>query len=380
MLFIKYRRVWWRVKTVLVILLTVVIVSLTFVSLASIISHHYWVVVMMQRMAERTKLVDHTCHKYSNFLLQQYAGSLNADPTRWSTVNKTLLANPDVLVDRQHRLAWCKVPKVASTSLVHGLLRVLGQEHLINEIPRGQLHTRLRHLMPHPALQEDVSFCTTFMVVRHPFQRILSAYRDKLQNKWEYHQFKKFRDLYGMPIIQHYRNKPQPPEYIDVPTFWEFVEYLVSTPASDYNEHWRPYYLVCTPCHHHYSVILHLEAMDEETQYLVHITNLEGLKPLYVHTTNLSGPIPHFHKVPDNHRAKTHDHIHSKKASSGNLDRMTHSKRDQDHKSAQNIEALLFSQIDRTQLVKLYEIYKVDFEMFGYDLSPYNTYVNATSK
>lgn len=40
-----------------------------------------------------------------------------------------------------------------------------------------------------------------------------------------------------------------------------------------------------------------------------------------------------------------------------------------------NMEELLYSQINRDQFHKLYSIYKIDMEMFGYDISPYDTYV-----
>lgn len=70
-----------------------------------------------------------------------------------------------------------QIPKVASTSMVHALLRVLGEEHYVAELEIGRLHTTLRRLMPSPRPDEDLVDFTSFLVVRHPFQRILSAYR-----------------------------------------------------------------------------------------------------------------------------------------------------------------------------------------------------------
>lgn len=86
-------------------------------------------------------------------------------------------------------------------------------------------------------------------------------------------------------IIKSHRSQPPPPEYTDVPTFWEFVEYLQVTPVEKFNEHWRPYYITCTPCHHHYSAILHLETLSQETYYLAEISGLPELIPKHDHMT-----------------------------------------------------------------------------------------------
>ena len=33
-----------------------------------------------------------------------------------------------------------------------------------------------------------------------------------------------------------------------MPTFHEFVDYLLDTDPTEYNEHWLPYFLLRTPC------------------------------------------------------------------------------------------------------------------------------------
>lgn len=80
-------------------------------------------------------------------------------------------------------LLYCvQVPKVASTSLVEVMLRLArggdgSSDDQLKSVGRGRSHVLLRSLLPPPTPSEDLSGFTSFMVVRHPFQRLLSAYR-----------------------------------------------------------------------------------------------------------------------------------------------------------------------------------------------------------
>ena len=51
-----------------------------------------------------------------------------------------------------------------------------------------------------------------------------------------------------------------------MPTFSEFVDYLLDTEVEGYNEHWLPYYLLCTPCHLNYTVIAKTEDIQEDSR------------------------------------------------------------------------------------------------------------------
>ena len=43
------------------------------------------------------------------------------------------------------------------------------------------------------------------------------------------------------------------------PSFVEFVSYLVETPLTHYDEHWKPIFLLCPPCHFKFDVIVKME-------------------------------------------------------------------------------------------------------------------------
>lgn len=168
---------------------------------------------------------------------------------------------------------------------------------------------------------------------------------------------------YGREIIEKYRLKEQPAEYSEVPTFGEFVEYLLDTPPWEYNEHWQPYYLICTPCHHHYNTIMHLESLQDDTRYLVDVTGLPQLAPKQVHGTRQDLPKPadtmrKYDPLPKNAHIKGYDKAHQANV----------------HQHA-NFEAAFYREISLQQLRRLYQIYEIDFFMFGYGVGPYDTYV-----
>ncbi|XP_064091082.1 carbohydrate sulfotransferase 10-like isoform X2 [Macrobrachium nipponense] len=354
---------------------------------------------LRHRMLQRTRLVNTTCHEYKSELLHHYAQWLGVSEY-WQKVDPLLFVNPDVLVNRRQRLVWCKVPKVASTSFVHALLRLSGVGHLLDaRVHRSHLHMVLRRMMPPPRADEDVRGFAAFMVVRHPFQRVLSAYRDKFLDRSEGKKFRKFKELYGLSIIAKHRKSEPPPEeeyYRDVPTFWEFVQYLISTPVWEYNEHWRPYYLTCSPCHHHYNFILHLETLQDDAEYLVNATGLPELAPSHVHATRGKAVPEILLLLPgqNGHDSNDKNQLNGamiqrqdlkngmRLAAKDLLFDVPPPKRHQEEEEEEagdshvNTEAKFFAKIKRHQLMELYNIFLLDFKMFGYDLSPYDAYVS----
>ena len=120
-----------------------------------------------------------------------------------------------------------QVPKAASTSWISLLLSdreysnlkvSIGKQHMYLrwEIRLRQLtHSTFRKLMPPVKTIEELREIQTtffsFMTVRHPFERILSAYRDKFfvlkDTPNEVNKAVKFYKLYGRRIIQNYRSE-----------------------------------------------------------------------------------------------------------------------------------------------------------------------------
>ena len=91
------------------------------------------------------------------------------------------------------------------------------------------------------------------MVARHPFERILSAYRDKLEDLSRDIEAREgyYYTMYGKHIVAEYRDprdKANMTGQVLEPSWREFVTYLLNTPATKYDEHWMPMWMLCSPC------------------------------------------------------------------------------------------------------------------------------------
>ncbi|XP_020619568.1 carbohydrate sulfotransferase 11-like [Orbicella faveolata] len=118
-----------------------------------------------------------------------------------------------------------------------------------------------------------------FTFVREPFERILSAYKDK----FVYPRFpRKKLQLHGTAILRTVRPNASKSalDKLDDITFREFIEYLVtkgsskSTPVM--NWHWDNYVNICGMCAVNYDFIGHYETFDQD---LADFEEAAGLSP-----------------------------------------------------------------------------------------------------
>ena len=143
------------------------------------------------------------------------------------------------------------------------------------------------------ALPEKHNF-TGFIVVRHPFDRLVSAFRDKLERNLEdpyyYDNFgRHFVDKYrtqaikelGIEYFDKENNFGTPMKVLnnrrpnaDLPSFWEFVQAIIDRYRMD--EHWVPIYQFCSICNptamKGFKYILKFEQLEtEEMMFLNHV-------------------------------------------------------------------------------------------------------------
>ena len=119
-----------------------------------------------------------------------------------------------------------------------------------------------------------------FTFVREPFERILSAYKDKfLHPRWEDRTTLEF---HGREILKNFRPNVSKRALgkLDDITFREFIEYLVtkgsnkSTRVMDW--HWDNYVNICGMCAINYDFIGHYETFDQD---LADFKEAAGLSP-----------------------------------------------------------------------------------------------------
>ncbi|KAA0188933.1 hypothetical protein HAZT_HAZT006999 [Hyalella azteca] len=187
-----------------------------------------------------------------------------------------------LIFDRRNSLTFCPVYKAASTSWSNNLLQLSGLVPSKRRQPAAAIQNLLGQVFPRisgiagPSLTKDT---IKFMVVRHPFERLVSCYRDKFQDGLKDYYY----EMYGEKMVHLYR--PKPPGFSDDeiaamlkqvrnavlkhhltrikgnpysnpigPTFPEFVQFIINARQDD--EHWRPYYTHCAACYIKYHAIL----------------------------------------------------------------------------------------------------------------------------
>jgi len=225
-------------------------------------------------------------------------------------------------------------------------------------------------------------------VVRHPFDRIVSAYKGKISRRDAKPRF--YRKLQKEIKADYSKNKKDIKDGVP-PTFEEYWRYLMDL-TEDLVEpgDWRTvdcvqaFYSVCVPCDVEYDVILKLETHDDDTEFLIRQYNLTELQEpftmwkhkssgenqlgdydYYLYDDPRRNPLPEFSKSLG---GSGKDEEKEKKAEA-----KTSSDSKVDYKRA------LFGQLTEAQVLALYKNYKIDFDMFGYNVTEFLEYAQGSS-
>ncbi|CAH1800377.1 unnamed protein product [Owenia fusiformis] len=211
-----------------------------------------------------------------------------------STIQKEteeILGNKSALiVDEKLKLVFCFVPKAASTSWAS----IIISHHSncsIESLDSNEIwNSRRKYIKPmwEFTSQERMKILRDYLkvlVVRDPLDRIYSAWYDKFRyyNKW-------FAEKYGKYVINMTRpnginSDLKKGQYI---TFAEFIQYLtILDDISTTNEHWKPIYDICHPCHVTYDIITNFYNIEEESNFVLQKLGLVNMKFPFKHVNNL---------------------------------------------------------------------------------------------
>ena len=150
-----------------------------------------------------------------------------------------------VMISEDFKLIGCKLLKVGSTN-IRRLLYTL--EHLetqndtnkLNKMLANDWHIDIRFLKGKrlSEMRQKLKTYTTFMFVREPIERLMSAYRDGKPHNW-------FEDKIS-------------------PSFIEYLELIIKTPTKDLNQHLKSFSIWCQPCSIKYDFIGRLDNFNED--------------------------------------------------------------------------------------------------------------------
>jgi len=221
------------------------------------------------------------------------------------------------LFSPREKLTFCWSHKSGSTSVSQVFALITNSTFIIDNNLYYRLPEVLSPRLPWE-LRAALESSLVFTVVRHPLTRLVSAYRDKVaptssspSPSWA------LRRLCSQLGRGEGRCRV---------SWQEFVLHLLASPPSTYDSHWAPLASHCQPCQVNYDLVLKVETLQSDWEVLRRLSGLEEL--------------PDLKHLNDNHnnQGTYRDYI---------------------------------SQLSPPTLQKLYNKFRLDFELFGYSLDFY---------
>lgn len=315
--------------------------------LATCLGSFILVIFYFQIMRRNPFGVDICCRKGSRSPLQELYNPTQLElsstavlhQTRRDQVTDTCRANSAVsrkrrvltpndlkhlVVDEDHELIYCYVPKVACTNWKR--VMIVLSESLLDQgapyrdpldIPREYVHNSSTHLtfnkfwrrygrFSRHLMKIKLKKYTKFLFVRDPFVRLISAFRSKfeLENEEFYRKF-------AVPMLKMYSNHTSLPASVSEAfsaglkvSFANFIQYLLdphTEKLAPFNEHWRQVHRLCHPCQIDYDFVGKLETLDQDAAQLLRLLKVDKLlhfPPSYRNRTASSWEDDWFAKIP----------------------------------------------------------------------------------
>ena len=307
-------------------------------------------------------------------ILQQRNANIRLNCEKYSKQNakKLDLYGKNIIWMKEEKIAMCPVFKSATSSWFRNLIELSNASELKKrqariDVKKNGIDT-ISKLSQKPSSLDWMRYVeslknpdelTGFIVVRHPFERLVSTYRNKVEfdSKYIFKDFasktvKRYRDKaiqkfgnegfqkimnFGTTLPQK-TNKENPSvigSNTPLPSFWEFVQALINDYEGINNDyvymHIRPMYGHCSICH---------EIQLKAFRYILKSEELDKEEPAFIRHMGWENKI----------------NISEPKLNVQRPDEMT----------SEEITNLYFTQLSMDEVLKLYNLYEWDFLLFNY--------------
>ncbi|KAJ8003685.1 hypothetical protein DPEC_G00150890 [Dallia pectoralis] len=206
-----------------------------------------------------------------------------------TSVNRFVLDR--IFVCDKHKILFCQTPKVGNTQWKKVLIVLNGVFSTVEEIPENLVHDHEKNGLPrlssltNPEIKERLKTYFKFFIVRDPFERLISAFKDKFVKNPRFEPWYK-HDI-APAIIRKYRRSRRDNDNKAAAglRFEDFIRYLGDKPGrwrmdrqfGEHVIHWVTYEELCAPCDIKYSVIGHHETLELDAPYILKAAGIERL-------------------------------------------------------------------------------------------------------
>ncbi|NXM42903.1 CHST9 sulfotransferase, partial [Gymnorhina tibicen] len=171
-----------------------------------------------------------------------------------------------LFVEHKHKFIYCEVPKVGCSNWKRTIFLLQSDLNTeASEIEHDNIHhtSVIKRLLNYsPALQKKfLSNYTKVMFTRHPLQRLVSAYRDKLL-----HSEALYSTTVANAMKAMFRKNKNSSEKV---SFQEFVSFITAKPPHTLDIHWKPMFLLCDPCNIHYDIMGKYETLGLDSEHVL---------------------------------------------------------------------------------------------------------------
>ena len=223
----------------------------------------------LQEQHRRRQVVHDVCHRY---------------PTKLPTVDFDDIKPGEVklfqgvLVNEKYKVAYTPLPKVACTSWKTLLLSMSGAFDKIENLYVHDFKVLKKYgWIPLNTFSPDkigkiLKTYRKFLMVRHPYKRLHSAFTEKFQDFFENEPNPDFPKIWEKIIRQYKRKSAGRPQALTTEvqrplSFEEFLQFVADPkiePTKKLEPHWTPFYLMSSPCAVKYDYILKMETLTQD--------------------------------------------------------------------------------------------------------------------
>ncbi|XP_037675812.1 carbohydrate sulfotransferase 8 isoform X1 [Choloepus didactylus] len=270
-------------------------------------------VSLQQRQRERKHLMREACAKY-----RASGGRRAVTPRHVSRI----------FVEDRHRVLYCEVPKAGCSNWKRVLMVLAGLAASAADIQHNTVHYggALRRLdtFDRQGILHRLGTYTKMLFVREPFERLVSAFRDKFEHPNSY-----YHPVFGKAILARYRANASR-EALRTGSgvrFPEFVQYLLDERRPvGMDIHWDHVSRLCSPCLIDYDFVGKFESMEDDANFFLSLIRAPR---------NLTFP-----RFKDRHS--------------------------QEARTTARIARQYFAQLSAPQRQRTYDFYYMDYLMFNY--------------